>query len=120
MEGRIFTPTNLEIKSPVPSDIDISQSVEPKHIGIVAKELGIQESEIDYYGRTKAKVHLSVLDRLQSKDGKYPKRIANVSDHRFDLTNLEYKICGANHTTITDPIYRRSLYDCIGDSCLQS
>eukprot|EP01119_Soliformovum_irregulare_P017410 TRINITY_DN5171_c0_g1_i1.p1 TRINITY_DN5171_c0_g1~~TRINITY_DN5171_c0_g1_i1.p1 ORF type:complete len:657 (-),score=224.87 TRINITY_DN5171_c0_g1_i1:51-1973(-) len=67
-----FTPIKLDFKNPVPSDIDIAQSVTPKHIGIVAAEVGIREDEFDYYGKTKAKVHLSILDRLKDqKDGQY-------------------------------------------------
>lgn len=60
-----FKPIVLNLKTPVPSDIDISQSVEPKRIGVVAKELGILEEEIDYYGKYKAKIQLSILDRLK-------------------------------------------------------
>lgn len=67
-----FQPIVLNIQKEVPSDIDISQEVTPKHILQVAREVGIREDEIDFYGRTKAKVHLSVLDRLKNeKNGKY-------------------------------------------------
>lgn len=67
-----FQPIALDLKTPVPSDIEISQAVVPKPIGQVATEIGLQEDEFDFYGRSKAKVHLSVLDRLSNqKDGNY-------------------------------------------------
>jgi len=67
-----FQPIQLQLQTPVPSDIDISQSVTPKNILKVARESGILESEIDLYGTTKAKIHLNVLDRIQgNQNGKY-------------------------------------------------
>jgi hypothetical protein len=72
MENTAFEPIKLNLKNPVPSDIEVSQSVAPKHILKIAKECGIQEDELDLYGKTKAKVHLSILDRLKDrKNGKY-------------------------------------------------
>jgi formyltetrahydrofolate synthetase len=46
----------LNLKNPVPSDIEIAQSIEPIPILEVAKSVGISESELDLYGRYKAKV----------------------------------------------------------------
>lgn len=58
--------------SPIPSDLAISLSVEPKPIGAVAQTLGLQPSELRLYGDFKAKVKLSVLDRLKDAPlGKY-------------------------------------------------
>jgi hypothetical protein len=57
--------SKLQIKSPVPSDIEIAQSVEPVPVRQLADKLGILEDELDLYGKHKAKVHLSVLDRLK-------------------------------------------------------
>ncbi len=48
----------------VPSDIQISQALEPIHISKIAEDAGIQEDELDLYGPHKAKVHLAVRDRL--------------------------------------------------------
>lgn len=45
----------LPVKTPVPSDIDIAQAFEPVHIGQIAKDVGLLESELDYYGSHKAK-----------------------------------------------------------------
>jgi formyltetrahydrofolate synthetase len=57
---------------PVPSDLDIAQAATMKPIIQVAKELGLQEDEIDLYGKYKAKIHLDVLNRLKDRpQGKY-------------------------------------------------
>lgn len=62
----------LELKNPVPSDIDIAKSVKPLPAGRIAKRLGIRDDELDLCGAHKAKVHLSVLDRLADRpDGNY-------------------------------------------------
>lgn len=56
----------------VPSDIEIAQSVAPIPIDKIAAEAGILPDEIDLYGKSKAKVHLSVRDRLKNvPNGKY-------------------------------------------------
>ncbi|XP_019373995.1 PREDICTED: C-1-tetrahydrofolate synthase, cytoplasmic isoform X3 [Gavialis gangeticus] len=62
----------LTLKTPVPSDIEISRSCMPKPIGQLAKEIGLISEEVELYGQTKAKVLLSALKRLKDKpDGKY-------------------------------------------------
>jgi len=56
----------------VPSDIEIAQAATPIPIDKIAAEAGILPDELDLYGKTKAKVHLSVRDRLKSApNGKY-------------------------------------------------
>jgi formyltetrahydrofolate synthetase len=56
----------------VPSDIEIAQSATPIPIDKIAAEAGILPDEIDLYGKSKAKVHLSVRDRLKNApNGKY-------------------------------------------------
>uniref|UniRef100_A0A8C6X0M4 formate--tetrahydrofolate ligase n=1 Tax=Naja naja TaxID=35670 RepID=A0A8C6X0M4_NAJNA len=63
---------NLQPISPVPSDIEISRGQAPKPIHILAKEIGLLTEEIEIYGQTKAKVRLSLLERLKDQpDGKY-------------------------------------------------
>ena len=53
------------------TDIEIAQSVTPKAILEVAKDAGIDEKYIELYGKTKAKLDLSLLSDLESKpDGK--------------------------------------------------
>lgn len=62
----------LNLKTPVPSDIEIAKAQNPKLVSSLVKELNLLPSEVDLYGRYKAKVSLSVLERLESKkDGKY-------------------------------------------------
>lgn len=53
------------------TDIEIAQSVTPKNILEIAKEAGIDEKYIELYGRTKAKLDLSLLeDNKDKKNGK--------------------------------------------------
>ncbi|CAH1364848.1 unnamed protein product [Tenebrio molitor] len=67
-----LTQLPLNLKRPVPRDIDIARSQQPKNILQLAEEIGIKSDEISPYGTTKAKVSLSILDRLQNeKNGKY-------------------------------------------------
>lgn len=54
------------------SDIEISRRQTPKAVDVLAKEIGLLADEIEIYGKTKAKVRLSLLERLKDqKDGKY-------------------------------------------------
>ena len=60
------------ILASVPSDIDIAQAATPIHISQIASEAGILPDELELYGKTKAKVHLSIRDRLKGvTNGKY-------------------------------------------------
>ena len=53
------------------TDIQIAQNAKPKHIGEIAKKLGLSEEHIDYYGKYKAKINLEIMDELkEKKDGK--------------------------------------------------
>ncbi|XP_060609543.2 monofunctional C1-tetrahydrofolate synthase, mitochondrial [Anolis sagrei] len=62
----------LQPLSPVPSDIEISRAQSPKAIDVLAREIGLLTDEIEIYGLTKAKVRLSLLERLKDQpDGKY-------------------------------------------------
>ncbi|MBR2716102.1 MAG: formate--tetrahydrofolate ligase [Ruminococcus sp.] len=54
----------------VKSDIEIAQSVEMAHISEIAKKAQIDEKYIEYYGRHKAKIDLSLLSESDKKDGK--------------------------------------------------
>ncbi len=69
---RKFVPTELKLRYPVPSDIDIAQEAELKPIAQVAEEVGLRRDELELYGDYKAKVKLEVLDRLKDvPDGVY-------------------------------------------------
>ena len=88
---RPFTPTPIEPLSPVPSDIEIAQAATLKPITDVAEELGLVDEELERYGDYKAKVRLSVLDRLKDEpDGKY-----------IDVTAITPTPLGEGKTTTT-------------------
>ena len=54
------------------SDIEIAQASHPKPILSIAKRIGLKKKEIELYGNFKAKVSLSVLDRISHRPlGKY-------------------------------------------------
>ena len=54
------------------TDLEIAQAAKMEPITEIAKDLGIQEDELDLYGNTKAKIHLSVLRRLKdAPNGRY-------------------------------------------------
>ncbi|XP_074043919.1 monofunctional C1-tetrahydrofolate synthase, mitochondrial [Macrotis lagotis] len=62
----------LQPLSPVPSDIEISRGQTPKAVDVLAKEIGLLADEIEIYGQSKAKIRLSLLERLKDQaDGKY-------------------------------------------------
>ncbi len=49
------------------TDIEIAQSAKMKHISEIAKTAGIDEEKIEYYGKYKAKIDLSLLKEKQRK-----------------------------------------------------
>jgi formyltetrahydrofolate synthetase len=56
----------------VPSDIDIAQEAKLKPISVIAEEVGLLPEELEMHGEFKAKVRLSVLERLKDvPDGRY-------------------------------------------------
>ena len=56
----------------VPSDIEISHAATPLPIEQIAEKAGIMPEYLEPYGRGKAKVSLSILDRLKDRpNGKY-------------------------------------------------
>jgi formyltetrahydrofolate synthetase len=60
------------LRFPVPSDIEIAQEAKLKPISVIAEEVGLLPEELEYHGEYKAKVRLSVLERLKDvPDGKY-------------------------------------------------
>ncbi|KAG0673094.1 mitochondrial C1- tetrahydrofolate synthase precursor [Pichia californica] len=62
-----ISPLILNCKNPVPSDIDISRSQNPKLITEVAKELNISHKDFENYGHYKGKVSLNVYEELKDK-----------------------------------------------------
>eukprot|EP01027_Heterolobosea_sp_BB2_P025343 GEZU01038888.1.p1 GENE.GEZU01038888.1~~GEZU01038888.1.p1 ORF type:complete len:156 (-),score=41.64 GEZU01038888.1:15-482(-) len=70
--GTTTTRRTLKIQHPVPSDLAIAQSVDPVPISELASRIGLLDEELIPYGKTKAKVDLSVRDRLKNHpNGKY-------------------------------------------------
>ncbi|NPV57260.1 MAG: formate--tetrahydrofolate ligase [Anaerolineae bacterium] len=90
-ENRPFTPTPLDRKSPVPSDIEIAQACKLKPITQIAEELGILPEELELFGPYKAKIKLEILDRLRDvPNGKY-----------IDVTAITPTPLGEGKTTTT-------------------
>ncbi len=62
----------VQVRDPVPSDIEIAQEAKMRPIIQVAAELGLSEDDLDLYGKYKAKVHLDVIDKFRDRPlGKY-------------------------------------------------
>uniref|UniRef100_A0A8C1K0R8 formate--tetrahydrofolate ligase n=1 Tax=Cyprinus carpio TaxID=7962 RepID=A0A8C1K0R8_CYPCA len=62
----------LSFRSWIRIDIEISRAQTPKPISQLAQEIGLLPEELEAYGNTKAKVHLSLLNRFQHQpNGKY-------------------------------------------------
>jgi len=75
----------------VPSDLEIAQAATLKPILELAQEIGLQAEEIVPYGWNKAKVRLSVLERLRDRpNGKY-----------IDVTAITPTPLGEGKTTTT-------------------
>ncbi len=54
------------------SDIEIAQAAKMRHISEIAESVGLEEDDLELYGNYKAKVDLSVLDRISGRpNGKY-------------------------------------------------
>ena len=56
----------------IPSDLEIAQAATPIPIDRIAQQAGILPDELVLYGKTKAKVHLAILERLKhAPNGNY-------------------------------------------------
>jgi len=56
----------------VPSDLEIAQAAKLKPILEIAGMLGLNEDDLDLFGKYKAKIHLDVLERFKDRpNGKY-------------------------------------------------
>ncbi len=76
---------------PVPKDIDIAQAAELRTIQEVAASVGLDESDLEVYGRFKAKVHLDAREKLSARpDAKY-----------IDVTAITPTPLGEGKTTTT-------------------
>ncbi|KAL8716713.1 MAG: hypothetical protein Q9225_005983 [Loekoesia sp. 1 TL-2023] len=71
-KARHIKPLPLKLQSPVPSDIAVSRAQRPKPITRIAEEVGIASHELEPYGASKAKVDLTLLQRLgHRRNGRY-------------------------------------------------
>lgn len=52
------------------SDIEIAQSVEMKPVSEIAETAGVDEKYLEYYGKYKAKIDLSILNETNRSEGK--------------------------------------------------
>jgi len=69
---RRFTPIKLNLRTPVPSDIEIAQEVQLKPIQTIIEEIGLLPEEVEFHGTYESKVRLEILERLKDvPDGKY-------------------------------------------------
>lgn len=59
--------SRLNRVEPVPEDITIAKSHTPKPIQQMAREICLLDGEYELYGDVKAKVKLSVLDRVKNR-----------------------------------------------------
>ena len=81
----------MQPRRPVPADIDIAQEAELQPILSIAEKIGLAEDDLDLYGKYKAKVHLDVLQNLESRpQGKY-----------IDVTAITPTPLGEGKTTTT-------------------
>jgi formate--tetrahydrofolate ligase len=75
----------------MPSDLEIAQRAKLLPITDIARALGIEDDELELYGKTKAKIALSALKRLASRpNGKY-----------IDVTAITPTPLGEGKTTTT-------------------
>ncbi len=75
----------------IPSDLDIAQAATLRPILAIAGAAGLRDEELELYGRFKAKVNLSVRDRLAGRpNGKY-----------IDVTAISPTPLGEGKTTTT-------------------
>ena len=77
----------------IPSDIDIARGQVPKDIDFLAEEIGLLPSELELYGKKKAKISLDVLERLQQtrRDGKYVV-VAGITPTPFGEGKVNHKM----------------------------
>src|SRR5256714_2400047 len=74
---------------PMPSSLEIAQSAVLRPVDELAADLGLVPEEVDLYGRFKAKIGLSVLDRLA----------ANADAKLIDVTAITPTKAGEGKTT---------------------
>ncbi len=56
--------------NPIGSDLEIAQAAKIRHISTIADKIGIDESQLEMYGKYKAKLPLSIIDPEKIKQNK--------------------------------------------------
>ncbi|XP_037952265.1 C-1-tetrahydrofolate synthase, cytoplasmic isoform X2 [Teleopsis dalmanni] len=74
-----LVPLTLNKVIPVPSDIVIARSQTPKNISILAEEIGLMGKEVSLYGDKKAKIALSVIERLKNRGNGHYVVVAGIT-----------------------------------------
>src|SRR2546422_7220842 len=59
--------TTAPARAPVPTNIAIAQAAELRPVADIAAELGLDDEEIELYGKYKAKVRLAAVARRKPK-----------------------------------------------------
>jgi formate--tetrahydrofolate ligase len=75
----------------MPTDIEIARSITPRPIADVAHDAGLLPEEVEFYGRLKAKIDLSLLTRLKDKP----------NGHLVLVTAISPTPAGEGKTTVT-------------------
>src|ERR1044071_6210032 len=97
----------MSVATTMPSSLRIAQEAVLKPIVDIAAAAGLEPDEFDAYGRYKAKVNLSVLDRLAAKaDGKL-----------IDVTAITPTKAGEGKTTTSVSLTQRSEERRVGKEC---
>ena len=69
--NRLGFPQKLIMNTPMPTALEISRRAKLQPIEDVAAKLGIHEDDLEFYGKTRAKISLSLYRRMQeAKPGK--------------------------------------------------
>ena len=107
---RVMPSVPLELKRPVPSDIQVAQASVPRPIAELAEDIGILKQELEPYGFTKAKVTLDIRERL--------KDVPN--GHMVVVTAITPTPLGEGKTTVTIGLsqalgahLKKSVFTCI-------
>ena len=70
-----------------PTDLEIAQSADIKHIREIADKIGIDREDLEYYGKYKAKIPLKYINEENIKKSKLAKVEFNRALHLFPPKN---------------------------------
>ncbi|CAI7925733.1 unnamed protein product, partial [Closterium sp. NIES-54] len=98
------TARKLQVQDPVPADIVIAQSVEPRPIAEIADAVGLQPSEYELYGNVKAKASNIPIFKIPTSffQDMPASQVIPTEDFNLDLTGDVHAII-APPTTCSPP-----------------